>query len=436
MDLKLSYRYEPLFSLLDPTEYTEVSVVIITGGRNSQKSFATSLFACIAAKDHQWNALYTRYTLVSAQDSIIPDFNEKLELLDCYDQFNVTKDRIEGNNGSKIVFKGIKTSAGNQTAALKSLKGFNLWLYDEGEEHPDFDSWDKIQKSIRSNTKRNLSIILLNPTSKESWIYKTFFEERGVEDGFNGVVGNVMYIHTTYMDLERDIIADNIFSDFEEKRLAYEEWIALPARQQEEVGKLSKFAKYFKHTILGGWLPKAEGVIFENWVIGSFQDVGYTLFGADFGFSTDETTLVNVSIDKKGKRIYLKELVYQSKLTTSEIYRLFSEHARKSLIIADSAEPRLIEELKRKGLNIKAAVKGPGSITAGIALMLDYELVVDASSSNLIKELNNYTWHDKKSNVPIDAYNHIIDGARYAISELLNAPQRMQGSFARAMRGR
>src|SRR5690606_31928598 len=106
------------------------------------------------------------------------------------------------------------------------------------------------------------------------------------------------------------------------------------------------------------------------------------------------------------------------KMVTSDIVESMRHHAKGKLIIGDSAEPRLIEEIKRQGVNIEAAVKGQGSITAGIAIMQDYTLVVDPSSTNLIKELNNYVWNDKKSGVPVDAYNHCIDAARYIITKL------------------
>lgn len=418
MEIRLSNKYEPLFALLDPSYHPEVSKVIITGGRNSQKSFATALFACVSARDYGWNTLYTRFTLVSAKDSIIADFNEKIDLLQSHTLFNVTSDRVESlHNKSKIVFKGIKTSQGNQTASLKSLKDFNLWIYDEAEEHPDFDSWDKVQKSIRSNVKRNLSIMLLNPTGKSHWIYETFFEERGVQAGFNGVVGDTMYIHTTYLDLDRDIIADNIWHDFEACRIAFEQWSELPKDERELRTPLRKKALYYKHAILGGWLEKSEGIIFDNWSVGTFIDTGYTMYGCDFGFN-DPTSIIKVSVDERNKKLYLKEEYYKSGITETDIYNIISSKCMDYMIVADSANPMIIESFKRKGLNIEPAVKGPDSIKAGILLMQDYDMIVDESSTNLIKELNNYCWNDKKSGVPIDAYNHAIDSARYALTRL------------------
>ena len=418
MEIKLSPKYEYLFRWLSESK-TNIDTVVITGGRYSAKSFGVGLFTCVGAKDFKHSILYTRYTLVSAQDSIIPEFTEKIDLLGATDDFNITKDRIECNrNNSKIVFKGIKTSSGNQTASLKSLKGFSMFILEEAEEMDNFDDWDKITKSIRSIEVNNLSVLILNPTTKTHWIYKEFFESRGVQEGFNGVVGNVMYIHTTYLDVDRQYIPDNIFNDFEDKRLAFEAWSLLPKSEQDN-SPLRKKALYYKHTILGGWLEKSEGVIFDNWSIGDFVDTGYTMFGSDWGFSSDPTTLVRVSVDSSAKKIYLKQECYQTRLTTDDIYNTMRRVCGTQQIIADSAEPRLIEELKGRGLNIKGALKGSGSIKEGIAKMLDYELIVTPCSLDLIKEFNNYSWSDKKSETPIDKYNHAIDAVRYAISELL-----------------
>lgn len=422
MELELSVKYQPLFEILSG-KHPQVDTVVITGGRNSQKSFAVGTWSCIAAKDCAYNILYTRYTLTAAEDSIVPEFREKIDLLNAHSSYIVTRDRINGVNGSKIVFKGIKTSSGNQTASLKSLKDFNVFVLEEAEEMPSFDTWDKIKKSIRSNKKQNVNILILNPTTKTHWIYTELFEDRGIQEGFNGIVGNVMYIHSSYLDMPRHLIADNLWTDFEDKRLAYEQWIKLP-RDQQDNSPLKKKAKYYKHTIMGGWLEKSEGVIFENWEVGEFKETELMRWGNDMGFSSDPTTLVHCSIDKDKEIIYLKEELYRTRMTTDDIATVMKDRCGKDLIIADCAEPRLIEELNLKGLNVKPCVKGVDSIKLGIALLQNYTLVVDPKSFNLIKELNNYSWNDKKSETPIDKYNHLIDAIRYAVTDAITVKSR------------
>jgi len=425
--MTLSEKYEPLFEWLSAQPgnplYT-VDTVIITGGRNSQKSFAVGTWSCVAAKDFVHRVLYTRYTLTSAQDSIIPEFTEKIEMLNAHSSFEVTKDRIIGTgNNSKVVFKGIKTSSGNQTASLKSLKDFSVFVLEEAEEMPSFDNWDKIKKSIRAKDVRNLSILLLNPTTKTHWIYEEFFESEGVAEGFNGIKGNVLYIHSSYLDMERELIADNIWTDFEIKREHYELYERTPKSDREKLDrKVIKNAVYYKHVVLGGWLDNAEGVVFENWSIGEFDESLPYSFGQDYGFSNDPTTLVKVAVSRKRKRIYVKGCYGKTGMSTDAIYQSNLFYAGvTSLIIGDSSESRLVSELEDRGLNIEGAYKPPGSVTAGISSMQDYEIIVDPGEESrpIIKELNNYVWHDKKSGVPVDLWNHYIDPIRYVAWPLI-----------------
>lgn len=299
-----------------------------------------------------------------------------------------------------------------------------MFILEEAEEMPNFDDWDKVKKSIRVKDVQNLNILILNPTTKTHWIYDEFFESRGISSGWNGVKDNVMYIHSSYLDMERKFIPDNHWEDFESKRLAYEEWIKLPPHLRE-TSKLKKAAKYYIHVIMGGWLEKNEGVIFENWTLGQFIHNDNMIWGCDFGFSIDPTTLVHISIDKSQQKIWLKEECYKPKMTTDDIAELMQNRCGKDLVIADSAEPRLIDELTKKGLNVKPAVKGAGSIREGIALLLNYELIIDPSSLNLVKEMNNYAWNDKKSETPIDAWNHLIDAIRYGVTHALTEVERI-----------
>lgn len=378
---------------------------IVTGGRGSGKSFAvSSLLLAMISREVGHTILFTRYTMTSAHISIIPEFMEKIEILGAYDLFHITKDEIiNKETGSKILFRGIKTSSGDQTANLKSLQGVSCWVLDEAEELTDEETFDKIDLSVRNKNLPNKVILILNPTTKEHFIYQRFFEGKGVEAGSNVTKGDTTYIHTTYLDNIENLSESYI--------------------KQIETIKLRRPEK-FKHQILGGWLDKAEGVIFSNWSIGRFREVSTPVFGQDFGFSNDPTTLVETSIDKNTKTIYIKLHYYKAGLITSDIEELNRRYAKDSLIVADSAEPRLITELRMKGLNIIEAVKGQGSVTHGISLLQDYDLVIDEDSVDLHKELNNYSWLERKSKTPIDDYNHAIDAIRYAVTYQLENPSR------------
>jgi phage terminase large subunit len=377
---------------------------IVSGGRGSGKSFSVNALLVLLTYEAGHTILFTRYTLASAYISIIPEFIEKLEMFGFLGDFHITKDEIRNKrSGSKIIFRGIKTSSGDQTANLKSLTGITTWVVDEAEELTDEQKFDTIDLSVRQQGKQNRVILILNPTTKEHFIYSRFFEDRGVNEGVNKTVENTTYIHTTYLD-NKDNLSKSYLDQIEQMKL----------RRPEK----------YKQQILGAWLNKAEGVIFDNWTIGEFKHMGTSVWGQDYGFAADPSTLVEVNIDSTNKRIYLKECFYLQRLTTSQISELNLKHARGGLIIGDSAEPRLLSEIKAKGCNVRPSIKGPGSITYGISLLQDYDIVVSPASTNLIKELNNYRWLEKKSNTPVDNWNHLIDAVRYAVGFQLQNPNR------------
>jgi len=392
--LKINNKFLPLITDSDSRYF------IITGGRGSSKSYITTSVSTALTFERNHTILFTRYTMTSAHLSIIPEFLEKIQLYDSEKFFTINKADITNNlTGSKVLFRGIKTSSGNQTAALKSLQGVTTWVLDEAEELVSEKIFDDIDLSVRHKGTQNRIILVLNPTTKEHWIYQKFFERRGVQEGFNGVKNNIRYIHTTYLD-NVDNLSDSYIDSI-------------------ELMKLRRPEKY-KHIILGGWLAKAEGVIFSNWSMGDYDDSVISIFGQDYGFSVDATTLIKVGIDKKARKIYIDECFYKHGLTTTEIYNLSNDYAGSKLIVGDSAEPRLIHEVRNKGCNLIAVKKGKDSIIAGLSIMLDYDLVITQDSINVIKELNNYVWSDKKSQTPIDNYNHCIDAIRYVVFHQLN----------------
>ena len=345
--------------------------------------------------------LFTRYTMVSAHLSIIPEFLEKIGLLNFTSIFSINKaEVVNTSTNSDILFRGIKTSSGNQTASLKSLQGISCWVLDEAEELIDENIFDTIDLSIREKNIQNRIILILNPTTKEHWIYRKFFESRGIESGFNGTKDDVCYIHSTYLDNKHNLSDSFLERIYRLKR---------------------KNPKKYLHKILGGWLDKAEGVVFDNWTIGEFNPDGLqTSCGMDFGFSVDPDSLTEVAIDKRKMKIYIKEHIYRNGLKSHELAKIILEKVQNKLIIADSAEPRLIEDLRYLGVNIKPVKKG--TIESGITRMQDYQLIVSSESTNIAKELNNYVYADKGSKLYVDSWNHAIDGVRYNVIYHLDNP--------------
>ena len=183
-DIVLHYKFRQIKSAKDRYIY-------LSGGRGSGKSFAVALFVAHLSYEPDHKILFTRYTITSASKSIIPEFVEKLRICEIEQDFHITKDAIINKaSGTEILFSGIKTSSGNQTANLKSLQGITTWVYEEFEEHPSEESFDTIDLSIRKQGIQNRVILISNALHKKSWQYERFFK--------NGE--NTTHIHTTYED--------------------------------------------------------------------------------------------------------------------------------------------------------------------------------------------------------------------------------------------
>jgi phage terminase large subunit len=329
----------------------------------------------------------------SAHISIIPEFISKIESLQLENVFEITKNEIINKlSGSSILFRGIKTSSGLQTANLKSISGITTFIIDEAEELIDEDVFNKIDLSIRTKDQQNRVIVIMNPTTKEHFIYKRFFEDVGVPECSNITKGDTTYIHSSYLDNLQHINESLL-------------------REIQRI-KETNPSKY-EHIMMGKWLDRAEGVIFSNWEIDNWKATDKILYGSDFGFSIDPSTCIAVSFDND--IIYLKEIFYKPGMITSDFVIEYKQLPRDVLIIADSAEPRLIEEINKSNINIKPISKKPGSVAEGITFMKDYKMVVDPGSINIIRELNNYAWSNSKAGIPIDNYNHAIDAIRYVI---------------------
>jgi phage terminase large subunit len=159
--------------------------------------------------------------------------------------------------------------------------------------------------------------------------------------------------------------------------------------------------------------------IFNNWEYipyADFPDLDYHL-GLDFGFSNDPTGILKIA--KKNDKLYVHELLYKTGLTNRDIAEfLKAQGLNQTLMFCDSAEPKSIEELRQMDCMAKPAIKGAGSITAGISLIKEFDVIVSQESKNLIQEQRTYFWQQLKDgtiiNTPIDKNNHLADALRYA----------------------
>ena len=200
-NIKTQEVYNPLYN------NTDKLITLITGGRGSAKSFNVGTFIERLSFESGHKMLYSRYTMTSADISVIPEFQEKIDLEGTNDFFDITKkDIINTFSDSVIMFRGIRTSSGNQTAKLKSIQGLTTFVCDEAEEWNSEEDFDKLVLSIRQKGIQNRVIIIMNPTDSNHFIYKKYIEKthRLIEiDGVQVQISthpNVLHIHTTYLD--------------------------------------------------------------------------------------------------------------------------------------------------------------------------------------------------------------------------------------------
>ena len=350
--------------------------------------------------------MYTRYTLQTAQISIIPEFVEKISLLNMEPVVDATKTLIQcPARGSSIIFSGIKTSSGNQTAKLKSIPGLNAFIVDEAEEFVSESDFNTIDDSIRMPALQNVVVLVMNPQDIEHWIWQRWFEKSHrmeVIDGFQIPISthpDITHIHTTYLDN-----LENLSADYLDK---------IEKLKQENPAA-------YAHRYLGQWLTKKEGVIYPNWIEGEFDESLPYAYGLDLGFSPDPMALVKVAVDTTKMRIYVHEEIYKTKLDDQAALAIMLDRVTpNALVVNDTSEPRLIEMFARHGLNMQNADKGKDSIKEGIRVISGFQIVVTPESYNVKTELRNYIWNDKKASVPVDAWNHGADAFRYCAMRLL-----------------
>jgi phage terminase large subunit len=203
----------------------------------------------------------------------------------------------------------------------------------------------------------------------------------------------------------------------------------LSQSQRDKIEGLIDIDKELWRVYARGLTGKIEGLIFRNWNIVEEipKDAKVIGTGLDFGFTNDPTACYNVFLNNG--ELWIDELVYDTGLTNTDICKRLSDIGfnKRQDIIADSSEPKSIEEIKRLGYRIEGANKGSDSVNASIDILKRYKMNVTRRSVNIRKELNNYKWKVDKStgksiNEPVDAFNHGIDAIRYvALNKLKTA---------------
>jgi PBSX family phage terminase large subunit len=228
---------------------TKKRYILLTGGRASSKSFNVTAFLCLLSYELKQRILFTRYTLTSAETSIIPEFRKKIEGLEVPHHFQVNNYEITNKiTKSQILFSGIKASSGIQTAKLKGVDA-TCWVNDECEEFTDEGLFDDIDLSIRTQDTQNRIILVMNPSNTDHWIYKRWIRDTNRIEYIDGIPieisthPDVLHIHTTYLD-NLKYLDKSFLNTVNETKL--------------------KFPKNYGYKIIGQWNGVAEGAIFNR----------------------------------------------------------------------------------------------------------------------------------------------------------------------------
>ena len=355
------------------------------GGTRSGKTYAILQYLIVKAIEGVETITVVRKTIPSLKRTVIKDFTDILKSLGIWneDDYNGT-DRIWRYGDSIIQF--VST---DDAEKLRGIKSTILFL----EECSEIDEESAFQLMIRTTGR---IIMALNPTvSPYHWVRQMKDCDRFV---------------TNYKD--------NI----------YLEPTIIKAIEDLEHTSPKKWLIYGK----GEYAPN-DKAIFEFELVDKI-DAQFVCFGIDFGYSQDPTSLV--AIYKNSDTIFLEELIYEKGLVTQDIINKLNQLdiQKSETIWADSAEPRLIEELYRSGFNIKPVVKGKDSINFGIQVMKNYKIRILKTSQNLINEMYAYQYETDKygyvTDKPEGGLDHAIDAARYGCMMSLSQKAVAKGRYS------
>ncbi|MGL5913788.1 MAG: PBSX family phage terminase large subunit [Bacteroidales bacterium] len=361
------------------------TTVSLQGSSRSSKTYNTLIWLIMYCLHHPHTRLsIVRATLPAIKGSVYVDFKEILMRMLIFDEKSLNKSDFtyQFPNGSWVEFFSTDSEQ-----KLRGRKRDILFVNEANEL--SFLEWQQ----LKMRTTR-FAIMDYNPSfSDDHWICGVNSDER------------THHFISTYKDnpfLEQSII--------------------------DEIESLQTKNTSLWQVYGLGLQAVIEGLIFKSYTI---IDEIPTLIkrrwgGMDFGFTNDPTAICEVAV--QDNNLYIDEKAFQTQMLSSDIIRAIKAQCGKLEIVSESADPRLIQEIYRAGINIHPVQKFSGSVDAGIAKMLEYNIYITRRSVNVIKEFKNYTYKQDKEgkwlNEPIDCYNHAIDAIRYVVMNKLLGGER------------
>ncbi len=371
--IEIPVEYKPLFT----TSWREAAIY---GGRYSLKSHTVARFLLIRARQTK-----TRVGCFREYQNSISESSHQLlaDLINLYElsDFKVTeKDIINTVTGSDFIFKGLH----HNEQSIKSIEGIDI-------------AWVEEAQTISTSSIEVLTPTVRKPGSQIIWTYNRLFEEdpvhvRLVQQGRpNTLVLNLNYdVALKYGYMPEEIRLE--MEDDKERRpgLYRHKWLGEPNNQ--------------------------EGRVYKDWnIIDEIpHEARLERYGLDFGYSNDPSAIVAIYYYNGG--YIFDEVTYQKGLSNKQLSDVFLNRD-KAMVVADSAEPKSIDEMISYGVFVQPVKKGSGSVNQGIQWVQDQQISVTKRSINLIKEYRNYMWETDKDgrivNKPMDMWNHALDAIRY-----------------------
>jgi phage terminase large subunit len=362
--------------------YTTVS---LQGSSRSSKTFNTLIWLIMYCLSHSNTRLsIVRATLPALKGSVFIDFKEILMRMLIFDEKCLNKSELTYHfpNGSWVEF-----FSSDSEQKLRGRKRDVLFVNEANEL--SYLEWQQ----LKMRTTR-FSVMDYNPSfSEEHWICGVNEDKR------------TYHFISTYKDnpfLEQEIV--------------------------DEIESLKDKNKTLWQVYGLGLQAVIEGLIFKQVTsVEKIPDIAKRRWiGMDFGFTNDPTAICEVAV--LDNDVYINEIAYETQMLSSDIIRVLKSECNRMKVISESADPRLIQEIYRAGVNIHPVQKYSGSIEAGINKMLEYNINITANSTNILKEFKNYTYQQDKEgkwlNQPIDCYNHAIDAIRYVFMNEIMGGQR------------
>lgn len=378
-------KYNPNYEFLHKN-WQDYRFFLLQGSSRSGKTYSIYDFIIWMFYNYKNAAIefdVTRASLVVLKATVVKEFIERLKELGFYDEnkHNMSEQRIE-IFGNYFNYYSVDTEH-----KARGRKRAILWL-----NEPNSMEWDIIyQLLIRTSHKIILDFNPSEPVGMPHWIYDELMPR-----------ANAKTLVTTYKDNPH-----------------------LPIEQVLEIESAQgKHDEYFDVFGRGQRPASRKGQVFTHFKRIADMPSGTRFYGLDFGKTNDPTSFNEMHYDATSKTLSVNELIYQTGLTSSELAERFKQLgvSKTALIYADNAEPLMIKEIASYGYNIHGAVKGSGSVQAGIDKLKSINVNITESSVNLWKEVNWYSWQLDKAgnstNEPIDLYNHGMDSMRYGLSAL------------------